>query len=285
MTITERTFTSILSRTSGYLKTVCSHSLNPYVGCGFGSSSCGEACYVRFNAWLTQGREWGRFVDAKINAPEVYSRTVDRERNWTQKRGKTFSVFFSSSTDPWQPIERKYRISRHLLQAMLENPPDELILQTHTSNILDDAGAILELSRVCRVRVHISIEGDRERLPGLPSPPCSLEDRINVLRRFTDSGVAAVACLSPLYPLKDPDAFFIRLAKTGIAGVVIDHFILGDGTEDGSRTRQTSLPGSMAAVNANSTQLAYRDEVVGIARNHLPVGVSRSGFAGNFSRH
>ncbi|MFQ5443111.1 MAG: radical SAM protein [Nitrospinales bacterium] len=284
MTLTERTCKSILSRTSGYLKTVCSHSLNPYVGCGFGLSSCGEACYVRFNPWLTQGREWGRFVDVKINAPEVYSRTVDRERNWTRIRREPFAIFFSSSTDPWQPVERKYRISRQLLRAMRENPPDELILQTHTSNILDDAGVIVELSHVCRVRVHISIEGDRERLPGLPAPPCLLEERIQALRRFADAGVMTVACLSPLYPLMDPHAFFSRLAKTGIAGVVVDHFIRGDGTEDGSRTRKTRLPDSMAEVNTESLHLAYRDEVVRIARNHLPVGVSRSGFAGNFSR-
>ena len=162
---------SILTRTSGYLKTVSSHSLNPYVGCGFGRSACGEACYVRFNRWIMQGREWGRFVDIKINAAEVYSQTVEKEKKWARKTGGCFSIFFSSSTDPWQPVERKVRLTRQLLTAMQVVPPDRLILQTHSTAILDDLGIIQSLSKICDLRVHVSIEGDLDHLPGLPSPP------------------------------------------------------------------------------------------------------------------
>ena len=92
-----------------------------------------------------------------------------------------------------------------------------------------------------------------------------------------------MACLSPLYPLKDADAFFQRLAETGINAVVIDHFILGDGTPDGSRTLKTGLPSAMAEVLAESTTLSYRDRVAEIARKYLPVGLSAEGFAGHYS--
>ena len=84
----------------------------------------------------------------------------------------------SSSTDPWQPLEKKYRITRKVLQAMRTIPPDELILQTHSSAILEDIHLIEEISCNCKLRVHISIEGDREVLPGLPMPPSSVPDRI-----------------------------------------------------------------------------------------------------------
>ena len=86
---------TILTRASGYLKQVCSHSLNPYVGCGFGLSACGEGCYVRFNPWLTKDRVWGKFVDVKVNAGEVYRQTWESEKKWAHKRGIKFSVFFS----------------------------------------------------------------------------------------------------------------------------------------------------------------------------------------------
>jgi DNA repair photolyase len=273
---------TILTRTSGYLKAVSSHSLNPYVGCGFGRSACGEGCYVRFNQWLLRGREWGAFVDVKVNAAEVYLRTVEKEKKWARKDGGFFSVFFSSSTDPWQPVERKYRVTRQLLEAMCQVPPDRLILQTHSARLLDDVNRIQTLSKICDLRVHISLEGDRDRLPGLPPPASTLEARLDVLKKLVDLKIPAVACLSPLYPMKAPEAFFFRLAQIGITAVVIDHFIYGDGTRDGSRTLQTKLPQAMAEVTPDSVHLDYRDAIARIAENYLPVGISSSGFAGEY---
>jgi DNA repair photolyase len=283
MKVEETHCKSILTRTSGYLKAVSSHSLNPYAGCGFGRSACGEACYVRFNQWLMRGREWGRFVDVKINAAEIYLQTVNKEKKWARKDGGSFSVFFSSSTDPWQPIERKYRVTRQLLEAMHEVSPDRLILQTHSARLLDDLESIQTLSRICDLRVHISIEGDRDRLDGLPPPPCSLEERLDALKKLVDLKIPAVACLSPLYPMIAPDAFFSRLSQIGITAVVIDHFIHGDGTKEGSRTLKTKLPQAMAAAEPDSVHLDYRDAIARIAEKYLPVGISSSGFAGHYS--
>jgi len=284
MDITETQCKSILTRTSGYLKQVCSHSINPYVGCGFGRSACGVGCYVRHNAWLTKGRDWGSFVEAKTNAPEVYLQTCEAEQRWAHRRDQPFTLFFSSSTEPWQPIEQQYRITRRLLEAMLTHPPDELILQTHATAILDDLPLIARLSEHCRLRVHVSIEGDTERLPGLPPPPATVAGRIELLRQLRDAGIFAVACLSPLYPMKHPSAFFEQLAGAGASAVIIDHFIEGDGTAEGVRTWKTDLPPSMEAVNPESTQLAYRDRIAAIARTYLPVGISAAGFAGQYSR-
>lgn len=284
MSIDEYQCRSILTRATGYLREVCSHSLNPYIGCGFGFSACGEGCYVRFNRWLTRGRVWGSFVDVKTNASGIYLKTVETERHWARNRGRAFSIFLSSSTDPWQPAEKKYRVTRAVLDAMIVSPPDELILQTHTANILDDVERIRTLSGLCSLRVHVSIEGDVERLPGLPPPPCSLEQRIRVIGQLAGKGLTVVACLSPLYPMKDPDTFFKRLADEGAAATVIDHFIFGDGSENGSRTLKTALPEAMARVLPGSVDLAYREMIARTAVKYLPVGISCKGFAGIYSR-
>ncbi|MBT5550121.1 MAG: hypothetical protein HOJ79_06530 [Nitrospina sp.] len=272
---------TLLTRSSGYLKEVCSHSLNPYGGCGYGLSSCGEGCYVRFNPWLTQGREWGKFVDVKINAGELYLRSIEKEKNWAHKRSIPFTIFMSSSTDPWQPAEKKYRVTRSVLQAMTTCPPDTLILQTHSSNILDDQALLLKLD--CSLRIHISIEGDRNRLPGLPLPPCSVEKRISALEQLSALGLKTVACLSPLYPLEDPHKFFNRLKNAGASAVIIDHFIEGDGTTEGSRTLKTRLPLAMSQIREDSIHLPYRTHIANIARNYLPVGISSQGFAGHYT--
>jgi DNA repair photolyase len=284
MEIIEIQCKSILTRVSGYLKQVCSHSINPYVGCGFGRSACGVGCYVRHNAWLTKGRDWGGFVEVKTNAPEVYLQTCEAEQRWAHRRDQSFTLFFSSSTEPWQPIEKQYRITRRLLEAMQTHPPDELILQTHATAMRDDLDLVAELSQKCRLRVHVSIEGNIERLPGLPPPPATVAGRIELLRQLGAAGIFAVACLSPLYPMEHPAAFFEQLAEAGADAVVIDHFIEGDGTREGSRTWKTDLPGAMESVDPESTRLEYRDRIAAIARTYLPVGISAAGFAGQYSR-
>jgi DNA repair photolyase len=282
MKVSESYCKSILTRTSGYLRNVSTHSINPYSGCGFGKSSCGIGCYVQFNTWINKGRSWGEFVDVKINSPEVYKQTYSPEKRWTKKCSMPFSIFMSSSTDPWQPIEKKYRVTRKILQAMLSAPPDELILQTHSTLVEDDLDLITQLAQSCNLRLHISIEGDRDHLPGLPSPPSSINARIDLLAKFSKAGIKSVACLSPLYPIKDPHIFFSKLASTGAIAAVIDHFIQGEGTYNGSRTFKTSLPIAMENLNPESINLSYRDTIAKIARAYLPVGVSASGFAGKY---
>lgn len=284
MNISETRAATVLTRSGGYLKEVCTHSLNPYTGCGFGRSSCGVACYVRFNPWVGRGRPWGGFVDVKVNAAERYLETADAERRWARKNGRPFSVFLASSTDPWQPLEQTYRITRQVLDAFLVNPPDVLILQSHSARMRDDAERFEALARKLDLRVHLSIEGDRERLPGLPPPPSPLADRLAALRDFAARGLNAVACLAPLYPMQAPDAFFASLARAGVSAVVLDHFIQGDGTADGSRTRKTPLPAAMAELDPASLHPEYRDSIARVAARHLPVGLSAAGFAGRYSR-
>jgi DNA repair photolyase len=99
--------------------------------------------------------------------------------------------------------------------------------------------------------------------------------------RLRESGLRVVVTVSPLLPIEDPDRFFARLREVADA-VVIDHFIAGDGSCDGSRTLRTALPTAMAAVERRSVTLAYQDEIIAIARRYFPgeVGVSIDGFAG-----
>ena len=72
MTISETKISKILTRASGYLKPVASHSLQPYRGCALGNSLCGVGCYVQHNYYLTRGERWGSFVEARVNAAEAY---------------------------------------------------------------------------------------------------------------------------------------------------------------------------------------------------------------------
>jgi DNA repair photolyase len=274
----------ILTRTGGYLDGVSSHSLQPYRGCSYGRALCGVGCYVRSHGLVTRGRPWGSFLEARENAAEVYLREAPRERDWARRARGGFAIFLSSATDPFVPQERRLGITRALLDAMQEQPPDALVLQTHVADVARELPRLRALALRCALRVHVSVESDRERLPGLPPPACSLARRLSALRALRGAGIRAVATVAPLLPIADPPGFFRRLGECADA-VVIDHFVGGDGSADGARTLRTGLPAAMEAAHPGSTRLAYRDAMVEVARAWLPgrVGVGRDGFAGRYA--
>lgn len=275
---------NILTRTTGYLRTVTSHSLQPYRGCTLGRSLCGVGCYVRHNGHVTRGREWGGFLEVRTNAADSYRTHYERERRWARRRGDgRFSVFMSSSTDPFVPQEARYGVTAAVLAAMCELPPDLLILQTHSHKV---AGYLKQLSCLagrCELRVHVSIESDRDALPGLPAAASTVARRLEACAAIRAAGIWTVVTVSPLLPIADPDGFFRRIAAAADA-VVIDHFIGGDGSSDGGRTRRTALPAAMARVDPRSVTLEYYDQMVAIAQRHLPgrVGSHIDGFAGHY---
>jgi hypothetical protein len=90
-----------------------------------------------------------------------------------------------------------------------------------------------------------------------------------------------VITVSPLLPILDPEAFFARLGECAHA-VVLDHFIEGDGSREGARTRLTPVPAVMERLHPGSATLAYRDRMVAVAARVLPgrVSVGIDGFAG-----
>ncbi len=301
MDILETTIGNVLTRTSGYLRTVTSHSLQPYRGCTFGNALCGVGCYVQHNRHLLAGRKWGSFLEVRTNAAESYRENYTREARWARRtidppslsepsnsacgigRPGKFSIFLSSATDPFVPQEFRYGVTRAVLDVMLELPPDELVIQTHSPRVVDYLDAFRALADRCALRVHVSIETDRENLPGLPPHAASAERRLEACATLKDAGIRTVVTVSPLLPIEHPERFFARIAEVADA-VVIDHFIEGDGSPDGSRTARTPLPEAMRQIDPTSVGLRYRDEMADLARRAMPgrVGVSIDGFAGRF---
>lgn len=278
------TVKNVLTRTTGFLRTVSSHSLQPYRGCTFGNALCGVGCYVQHSRHITQGRLWGGFLEVRTNAAESYLSNGERERRWAVKRNQPFSIFCSSATDPFVPQEFQYGITRALLEAMCESPPDELILQTHSHRVTEYLPLLTHLSQRCRLRIQISIETDRAKIPGLPPHASPIGKRLDACRQLRQAGIFTVVTVSPLLPIAEPERFFTRIAEVADA-VVLDHFIQGDGSADGGRTMRTPLPAAIAAVEPCSVSLTYRDEMVACARRFLPgrVGVNIEGFAGKYA--
>ncbi len=284
MQLTVTSVTQILTRTSGFLHDVCSHSLQPYRGCALGNSLCGVGCYVQHNIYVTKGKPWGSFVEARTNAAQAYREQYAREKKWARQSRGAFGIFLSSSTEPFQPMERKHFVTRSVLEAMVDLPPDFLILQTHSHHVSDYIDLYSRLIRATRLRVHISIESDRDALPGLPPAASGVAKRIQAAATLKAAGIPVIITVAPLLPIDRPDEFFRRLAEVADA-VVIDHYIGGDGSPNGARTLRTPLPLAMSDVEPGSVDLAYREQMVVVARSYFPgrVGVNIAGFAGRFA--
>ncbi len=103
MIIQETNARSILSRSKVY-----DYTINPYVGC---QHAC-TYCYARFMKRFSGHKEsWGQFVDVKINAPDLLRKEVERK-----PAGR---VWISGVCDPYQPIERKYELTKECLEILI----------------------------------------------------------------------------------------------------------------------------------------------------------------------
>ena len=175
------------------------YSVNPYVDCQFGC----VYCYIhgsRYGAGI-------RGLAVKVNAPEV----LDRELSRRASRGQYGFVAFSSSTEPWMPLEARYRVSRRCLEALLRHrfpvhclTKSRLILRDLDLLLRLDGEAVLpqDLNWVGRgVLVTVSLSTLREDLasifePGAPKP----EERLELVGRLRDRGLKAGVAYIPVLP-------------------------------------------------------------------------------------
>ncbi len=230
---------SILTPTSGYLAAGFTHTINAYQGCAFAGALCGTFCYAQHNHWITRGRDWGLY-GAKRNARTAYRRDHDRIKRPARGEPRPLKIYMSSATDPYLPQEARLGLTRSILEEMIERPPDALVIQTHHARIERDADLIADLSTKTLVWASITIETDHDRLPGFPPHACSPTDRLEALARLRRRGIPTQAAVSPLLPLADTQDFARRL-DSACDRVILDHYLIGDGSPGGARTRRTTL--------------------------------------------
>ncbi|WP_028563424.1 SPL family radical SAM protein [Paenibacillus pinihumi] len=218
---------SLLNKGTGFLSGY-SHSLNPYTGCSFACSYC----YVRQMPVSTfRGAEWGTWVDVKQEAAALLKKELLRA-----KAKGPVTIFMSSSTDPYQPVEYKEQITRSLLQVMVEHPPDFLLVQTRSPLVRRDIDLLQALGD--KVRVSMTVETDREdvRKQFAPhSPP--IPARLQTLRLLAEAGIPSQAAIAPILPSSHQ---FPETLRPLVNRVCIDDYFMGDGS-NGKRTKRLGL--------------------------------------------
>lgn len=213
--------TRVLTPTGGFLNGY-SHSLNPYIGCVYACSYC----YVRqMPVALFRGESWGSWVQVKADSSTRLRTELQRA-----KRKGPVSIFMSSSTDPYQPIEHKAEVTRSFLEVMVDEPPDFLFVQTRSPLVVRDIDLFLPLAD--RILISMTLETDLEpiRKAFTPTAP-PIEARWRAMQTLADSQIPLQAALAPVLPFSDD--FPTRLA-TIVNRVCVDDYT-GDG-RGGKRT-------------------------------------------------
>ncbi|MBL0386474.1 radical SAM protein [Tumebacillus sp. ITR2] len=266
--IHEKTPKSLLNAGSGFLEGY-SHTLNPYTGCSYACSYC----YVRrMPVALFRKQEWGSWVDVKQGAAELLKKELAKAR----KKGPV-TIFMSSATDPYQPVEKQAEVTRSLLEVMAENLPDFLFVQTRSPLVARDVELFQRFGN--RIRISMTVETDREDIRRLFAPKAPpIPARLNALRRIVEAGVPAQATVAPFLP--STEGFADVLADV-VDRVCVDDYRLGDGS-GGKRTERLGIP---ELYEANGLQEWYEPDaylrVVERLREVLPaekVLVSQQGF-------
>ena len=160
--------------------------INPYVGC---QHNC-TYCYAVFMKRFTGHREpWGQFVDVKVNAVMLLEKEIVKK-----KPGR---VWISGVCDPYQPLEKKYQLTRGCLQILAEYHWP-VTVQTRSSLVLRDLD-ILQKGENFEVGLSITTSDDSVRYKFEPSAP-TIADRVHTLDELHKAGIRTFAMLAPLLP-------------------------------------------------------------------------------------
>lgn len=218
---------TILNRGTGYL-TGYTHSLNPYTGCSFACSYC----YVRqMPVSLFRKKDWGSWVDIKQNAAILLKKELKNAKNKGQ-----VSIFMSSSTDPYQPIEQNERVTRSLLEVMLQDPPDFLFIQTRSPLVKRDIDLLKQFKEKIRVSMTIETDLDEIRKNFSPYAP-PIKARLKAIEKLREAGIPTQATIAPILPSSEELPIIL---SNLVNRICIDDFFMGDGS-GGKRTTRLDI--------------------------------------------
>ena len=208
-------------------------SINPYKGCVHGCHYCYARRYHAFID-LNPGEDFTGLILARVNAAEVLRSELAR-RSWKRE-----TVALGTATDPYQPIEGRYRITRGILEALRDYRTPVSIV-TKGTMIVRDLDVLADLARRAGASVCMSIATlDREtwrRLEPGTAPPWQ---RLRAVRKLSEAGVEAGVLIAPIVPgitdasddlrelvkaAADHGARFVGSRVLALQGSVKDHFL------------------------------------------------------------
>ncbi|HTS46423.1 MAG TPA: radical SAM protein [Bryobacteraceae bacterium] len=181
-----------IGRGSGRMRSVW--TLNPYRGCEFGC----KYCYARY------AHEFMELRDPDLFERKIYIKQFQKQAFRAElrrlKAGET--IWIGTATDPYQPAERRFRITRGILEVFSGERGFDLGITTKSDLVAQDAGLLAEIGRRNSVGVHLTITTLDEKLARLLEPRAPRPAlRLRALKKLSDAGVRVSVLAHPVMPL------------------------------------------------------------------------------------
>lgn len=252
----------ILTEAKGFMGAY-DYTLNPYSGCSFGCNYC----YAAFFSRSTIDKDnWGNWLRVKENALQLL----------VKKRKKPLidkTIYMSSVTDPYQPIEKDLELTRSILKELVSYHKVRLVIQTRSHLATRDIDLFKQFEVI---QVNMTITTDSEVVRKAFEPLCpSNKVRIKAIKEITEAGVPTCITMTPLLPVENVFNFTEELLATGVKKFIVQpfhqdkgKFIAGTGAE------------AMEQFKKMDWNEARYEAAVKIFRQKLPwLGEGKNGFA------
>jgi DNA repair photolyase len=205
---------SILNKSVSKRRLSLAYSINPYRGCEFGCKYCYARYTHEFMAPKASAGDEAGLQDGVVPAvmnfrdPLSFERIIFLKQNaaWLleqelKKIDPAMEIALGTATDPYQPIERRARITRSLLEVFARKTGYRLGIVTKSRLIERDIDLLAEIGRRNQLVVHVTITTADAKLARLLEPRAPRPDlRFLAVKRLRDAGIVAGVFGSPLLP-------------------------------------------------------------------------------------
>jgi DNA repair photolyase len=175
-------------------------TINPYRGCEF---AC-KYCYARYTHEFMEldGAAFEKKIYVKRDAAMLLTRDIATKYLFAKGcDGAPEHIAIGTATDPYQPAEREYRVTRACLEELARHDGLSVSITTKSNLITHDVDVLAQIARRSRLFVDITVTTLRPRLARLLEPRAPRPDlRLDAIRRLREAGISVGAMASPLLP-------------------------------------------------------------------------------------
>src|ERR1043166_9057721 len=168
-------------------------TINPYRGCEFGC----RYCYARYTHEF-MGMDDGRLFEEKIYAKAQAAELLRQE---LKKHPAAADIAIGTGTDPYQPAERRYGVTRSILEVFAAERGRSLSITTKSNLVAHDAGLLVKVARANTLHINMTITTvdaglARKLEPRAPRPDL----RLDAVRTLSSAGLSVGVFLNPIMP-------------------------------------------------------------------------------------
>ncbi len=219
-------------------------------------------CYVpHMKHKQLEARTWGTYVDVKEGVPELLDKQLRRLPKPTR-------VFMSTATDPYQPVEEHYQISRRILEVFARHPQHSLFILTKQTLVERDADLI---ARLPRVAVGMSISVIDDRLAEIIEPwAAPTSRRLATIQQLSARGIPTYLLWAPAFVPVPMTREFVQtalatIAESGTQALSLDSLNYRS-RQPAGLSRRLAREGHAPATAAQVQWIRQQAERLGLAR-------------------